>query len=108
MAASPDPSLLPPRGPRDLGTLGSTSQDRQSEKQLNFFATNRHMKHLNLAFNEANALLTMYIVNITLQKQKKMLLLLFWWSGGASPPCRSGTAPDAGRHHVRCDTLGVK
>jgi hypothetical protein len=68
MAASPDPSRLPPRGPRDLGTLESTSQDRQSKKQLSFFATNRHMKHLNLAFNKVNALLIMYTVYITSQK----------------------------------------
>jgi hypothetical protein len=68
MVASPNPSRLPPRGPRDLGTLENTSQNRQLEKQLSFIATNRHMKHLNLAFNKANALLIMYTVYITSQK----------------------------------------
>jgi hypothetical protein len=76
MAASPDLSRLPPRGPGDLGRLENTSQDRQLEKQLSFFETNRRMKHL-------NALLIMYTTYITSQSYitkitKKILLLLCW------------------------------
>jgi hypothetical protein len=56
MAASPDQSRLPPRRPGDLGTLENTSQHRQLEKKLSFFAfstTNGRKKHL-------DALLIMY------------------------------------------------
>jgi hypothetical protein len=101
MAASPDLSRLPPRGPGDLGTLDNTSQDRQLEKQLSFFTfstTNGCKKHL-------DALLVMYsklyyIVKLYYKSNKKILGLLSWWSGGVPTPCRSGTVSDAGHHHV--------
>jgi hypothetical protein len=49
----------------------------------------------------------MYTTYITSQSYitettKKILLLLCWWSGGGSSPSSSGTAPNTGRHHVRC------
>jgi hypothetical protein len=78
MAASPDLSRLPPKGPGDLGTLENTSQDRQLEKQLSFFAfstTNGRKKHL-------YALLIMYkklyyIIKLHYKSNKKILGLLF-------------------------------
>jgi hypothetical protein len=97
MAASPDLSRLPPRRPGDLGTLENISQDRQSEKQLSFFATNGRMKYL-------YTLLIMYTTpqSYITKKAEKILLLLSWWSGGGFSLCRSGTVPNTGRHHVRC------
>jgi hypothetical protein len=53
MAASPDLSRLPPRGPRDLGVLENTLQIDNQEKTAKFFTKNRRTKYL-------NALLIMY------------------------------------------------
>jgi hypothetical protein len=49
-----------------------------------------------------NALLIMYRTSQSYITKiiAKILVLLFWWSESVPTPCRSGTASDAGHHHV--------
>jgi hypothetical protein len=47
MAASPDLSRLPPRGPRDLGVPNSTLQIDKIFTKAKFFVKSRHIKYLN-------------------------------------------------------------
>jgi hypothetical protein len=102
MASSPDLSRLPPRGPRDLGTLENTSQDRQLEKHLSFFRFfHNKWTQETLRCITDNVLKVMLHHKVILQKTaEKILLLLNWWSGRGFSLCRSGTAPNTGRHHV--------
>jgi hypothetical protein len=87
MVASPDPSQLPPRGPRDLDRPGSTRQNMQSEKRLSFLAKQIH-----------KTAKSCFLQNITLHYLRKERNYSYF-SGGPE-----GSLPLAGPGSGRCSS----